>query len=97
MMVVEERPSLISTLRSILFIYITISFFEQVNEIPARENVTFIDESEGEFSRLEWNFGDNSEPVIINISGTASGVTQVTHAYGNSGTYYPTLTIYNEI
>ena len=71
--------------------------FEQVNEIPARENVTFIDESEGEFSRLEWNFGDNSEPVIINISGTASGVTQVTHAYGNSGTYYPTLTIYNEI
>ena len=71
--------------------------FEQVNEIPAREIVTFTDESEGEFSRLEWNFGDNSEPVNINISGTASGVTQVTHAYGNSGTYYPTLTIYNEI
>jgi len=44
-----------------------------------------------------WNFGDNSELVNINISGTASGVTQVTHAYGNSGTYYPTLTIYNEI
>ena len=71
--------------------------FEQVNEIPAREIVTFTDESEGEFSRLEWNFGDNSDPVNINISGTASGVTQVTHAYGNSGTYYPTLTIYNEI
>jgi hypothetical protein len=71
--------------------------FEEVNEIQARENVTFIDESEGEFSKLEWNFGDNSEPVIINISGTTSGVTQVTHAYGNSGTYYPTLTIYNEI
>ena len=71
--------------------------FEQVNEIPAREIVTFTDESEGEFSRLEWNFGDNSELVNINISGTASGVTQVTHAYGNSGTYYPTLTIYNEI
>ena len=71
--------------------------FEQVNEIPARENITFIDESEGEFSRLEWNFGDNSEPVVINVSGTTSGVTQVTHAYGNSGTYYPTLTIYNEI
>jgi hypothetical protein len=71
--------------------------FEQVNEIPAREIVTFSDESEGEFSRLEWNFGDNSEIEIINISGTVSGVTQVTHAYGNSGTYYPTLTIYNEI
>ena len=71
--------------------------FEQVNEIPARESVTFIDESEGEFSRLEWNFGDNSEPVVINITGTQSGVTQVTHAYGNSGTYYPTLTIYNEL
>ena len=71
--------------------------FEQVNEIPAREIVTFTDESEGEYSRLEWNFGDNSEPEIINISGTVSGVIQVTHAYGNSGTYYPTLTIYNEI
>ncbi|MFL2598628.1 MAG: PKD domain-containing protein, partial [Flavobacteriaceae bacterium] len=71
--------------------------FEQVNEIPAREEVTFIDESEGEFSKLEWNFGDNSEIEVINISGTVSGVTQVTHAYGNSGTYYPTLTIYNEI
>ncbi len=71
--------------------------FEQVNEIPAREIVTFTDESEGEFSRLEWNFGDNSDPVNVNISGTASGVTQVNHAYGNSGTYYPTLTIYNEI
>ena len=71
--------------------------FEQVNEIPAREIVTFTDESEGEYSRLEWNFGDNSDPVVINISGTTSGVTQVTHAYGNSGTYYPTLTIYNEI
>ena len=71
--------------------------FEQVNEIPARETVTFIDESEGEFSKLEWNFGDNSEIEVINISGTVSGVTQVSHAYGNSGTYYPTLTIYNEI
>ena len=71
--------------------------FEEVNEIAARETVTFTDESEGEFSKLEWNFGDNSDPVIINISGTVSGVTQVTHAYGNSGTYYPTLTIYNEI
>jgi len=70
--------------------------FEQVNEIPARETVTFIDESEGEFSRLEWSFGDNSEPVIVNINASA-GVTQVTHEYGNSGTYYPTLTIYNEI
>ena len=71
--------------------------FEQVNEIPARENITFIDESEGEFSRLEWNFGDNSESIILDVSATTSGVTQVNHSYGNSGTYYPTLTIYNEI
>ena len=71
--------------------------FEQVNEIPAREDVTFRDESEGEFSRLEWNFGDNSESIILDVSGTSSGVTQVNHSYGNSGTYYPTLTIYNEI
>ena len=71
--------------------------FEQANEIPAREIVTFIDESEGEFSSLEWRFGDNSEPLVVNVSGTTSGVTQVNHAYGNSGTYYPTLTIYNEI
>ena len=75
----------------------TSASFEQVNEIPARENVIFTDESEGEFSRLEWDFGDNSETVVVNASGTASGVTQVTHAYGNSGTYYPTLTIYNEL
>jgi len=71
--------------------------FEQVNEIPAREEVTFRDESEGEFSRLEWSFGDNSESIILDVSATASGVTQVNHSYGNSGTYYPTLTIYNEI
>ena len=75
----------------------TSASFEQVNEIPARENVIFTDESEGEFSRLEWDFGDNSETVVVNVSGTSSGVTQVTHAYGNSGTYYPTLTIYNEL
>ena len=75
----------------------TSASFEQVNEIPARENVIFTDESEGEFSRLEWDFGDNSETVVVNASGTVSGVTQVTHAYGNSGTYYPTLTIYNEL
>ena len=71
--------------------------FEEAGEIPARETVTFTDESEGEFSRLEWDFGDNSEPQVINVSGTSSGVTQVTHVYGNSGTYYPTLTIFNEI
>ena len=71
--------------------------FEEAGEIPARETVTFTDESEGEFSRLEWDFGDNSEPQVINVSGTSSGVTQITHVYGNSGTYYPTLTIFNEI
>ncbi|MGA0317018.1 MAG: PKD domain-containing protein [Flavobacteriaceae bacterium] len=75
----------------------TSTSLEQVNEIPARENVIFTDESEGEFSMLEWDFGDNSETILVNTSGTASGVTQVTHAYGNSGTYYPTLTIFNEL
>ena len=36
--------------------------FEEVGEIPSRETVTFTDESEGEFSRLEWIL------VIIQIS-----------------------------
>ena len=69
---------------------------QEVEEIPAREIVTFLDESDGEYSALEWNFGDNSPLEYIDLQ-TNPGVTQITHAYGNSGTYYPTLTIYNEI
>ena len=75
----------------------TSSSFEQVGEIPAREIITFLDESEGEYSRLEWNFGDNSPVEVVNISATASGVAEIKHQYGNSGLYYPSLTIYNEL
>ena len=45
--------------------------FEQVNEIPSREIVTFTDESERIF-KIRMEFLDNSELVNINISGTAS-------------------------
>ena len=45
--------------------------------------------------KTKWNFGDNSDPVVIFRNYFWSNTSH--HAYGNSGTYYPTLTIYNEI
>jgi len=67
----------------------------QMPLILAREEVTFNNTSSGDYSYLEWDFGDGS-PVerYSAFSGTTS---PVTHKYGVSGTYYPKLRLYNSV
>ena len=67
--------------------------FEQSGVFLAREEVTFTDLSENEYDSFEFNFGDGNQTDVFDRNYPEP----ITHEYAISGTYYVTLSIYNEL
>ena len=67
--------------------------FDATGNILAREEVTFTNTSENDYSYSEWIFGDSTEHLVV-LTGTAS---PVRHTYGISGNYFVTLRNYNSL
>ena len=75
-----------------LFDFSSISF-QQSSQYIAREDITFRDLSEDEYSSFEFIFGDGTQTERLE----RNQPDPITHEYAISGTYYVTLNIYNDI
>ena len=67
--------------------------FEQSQTFLAREDITFIDNSENEYDSFEFIFGDGTQTELIE----RNSPDPILHEYAISGTYYVTLRIYNDL
>ena len=70
----------------------TSASLESSNNILAKEEITFSNDSSNPYVRSEWIFGDFSEPVIQSHTATSS---TIKYSYLSSGAYPVTLRIYN--
>ena len=75
-----------------LFDFNSISF-QQSSQYIAREDITFRDLSENEYSSFEFIFGDGTQTERLE----RNQPDPITHEYAIAGTYYVTLRIYNDI
>ena len=67
--------------------------FQQADAFLAREDITFSDLSEGEYDTFEFIFGDGSQSELLERNSPQP----IIHEYAISGTYFPTLRIYNDL
>jgi hypothetical protein len=67
--------------------------FLQSGTYLAREDVTFVDNSENEYDSFEFVFGDGTQSELLERNSPEP----VIHEYAISGTYYVTLRIYNDL
>ena len=75
-----------------LFEFNSVNFL-QSGTFLAREDITFIDNSENEYDSFEFVFGDGTQTDVLERNTPEP----ITHEYAISGTYYVTLRIYNDL
>ena len=66
---------------------------QQTQQFIAREDITFYDQSEGQYNSFEFIFGDGTQTERLERNQPEP----ITHEYAISGTYYVTLRIYNDL
>ncbi len=68
---------------------------EQTGLISANEDVTFTNISIEPYTRMQWDFGDGTDPLEITAENAA--VTDIEHRYKTPGTFVVSLRFYNAL
>ncbi len=68
---------------------------EQTGLISANEDVTFTNTSIEPYTRMQWDFGDGTDPLEITAENAA--VTDIEHRYKTPGTFEVSLRFYNAL
>lgn len=71
----------------------TTDTYENTGVINANEDVIFTNTTVEIYSKMEWDFGDGSTPLIITAENAAT--TEIAHKYKTSGTFIVSLKLYN--